>query len=253
MIGTHVTLRAGARQARDSHRTDVPRVAGGTVSNGAVIIGTAHTVALLAAARHRRSAFRLHKGMRRAARPSGLISLRKAYLLGREALLAVNGGPSRRGVAAAKKLLVDSLVAAPAVARRQLGGDHKTVMILFLLAPRGLVAIETSHVLTGVHAHLVFVHHRILRPGMALRTLPGGAYQICSWLLCLCAGPCSVDEKRRQHEREGDDHGHENRSKRHGKAPLKGQSISDIERGVHGFGPGGGMAVFSKGLLHRFC
>ena len=121
MVRAHVALGAGAGQARDAHRAGVAGVASGAVADGAVGVGLAYAVALLAAAGHGRAALRLHERMRRTARAAGLIGFREIHLLGSEAFFAVDGGPGRRGVAAVQELLINVFVATAAIARRQLG------------------------------------------------------------------------------------------------------------------------------------
>jgi len=81
-------------------------------------------------------------------------------------------------MATVQKLLIDVFVAAAAVPRGQLGGDHEAVMILFALAGSGLMAVEAVHTFLGVQAHLVFVNHRILSPGVAFSAFSGGPHEI---------------------------------------------------------------------------
>ena len=61
-------------------------------------------------------------------------------------------------MAAAKKLLIDSLVARPAVGRRYHRVDDKAMMISGLLSLRDLVAVETIDALARVSAHFEFMH-----------------------------------------------------------------------------------------------
>jgi len=63
-------------------------------------------------------------------------------------------------MAAPKKLLIDRLVTAPAVAGGQLRRDDKPVMILLRLARSGLVAVEAVDALLGVLAALELVDDR---------------------------------------------------------------------------------------------
>ena len=92
-------------------------------------------------------------------------------------------------MATVQKLLIDVFVAAAAVPRGQLGGDQEAVMILFVLAGSGLMAVEAVHTFLGVQAHLVFVNHRILSPGVAFSTFSGGPHEIRSGLVGLDLRP----------------------------------------------------------------
>src|SRR5579864_938378 len=85
VVGSHVTLRASARQTGDPDGAGVPRVAAGAGPNRAVSIRFSHAMALFAATGHSGSTFQLHKWVRRPAGASGLIHFRKSYLLGRKA------------------------------------------------------------------------------------------------------------------------------------------------------------------------
>src|SRR5947209_6538319 len=115
MIGAHVALGAGAGQPGNAHRTGVPGVAGGAVADCAVAVGPSDAVALFASAGHGRSAFQLDEWMWGSASASGLIGFREIHLLGSQPLLAVNRSPGRSSMAAAQELLVDALVATPAI------------------------------------------------------------------------------------------------------------------------------------------
>jgi len=115
MIGTHVALSASTRQARDSHRTGVACMACGAITDGAVAIGFAHAVALLATAGHGGAAFELNKRVRGPARSSGLIGLGKIHLFRSQSLLSINGAPGRSGMAAVQILLVDGFMTCSAI------------------------------------------------------------------------------------------------------------------------------------------
>ncbi len=193
----------------------VPRVARDAIADGAVAVGFTHAMALLAAAGHRRSAFQLHKGMRRPARSARLIGLGKINLLRRESLLAINRGPGRRGMAAVQKLLIDGFVATAAISRRKLRGDHKAVVILLFLPFGRLMAIQAVHAFGGVLAQLVFVNHGILRPHVAFGAFSGGAHEFRAGLIGFRFGPGTVQQKRGHDQGKGDDDGEEYGAKRH--------------------------------------
>ena len=80
-------------------------------------------------------------------------------------------------MAAARKLLVDLLMAGAAVSRRDMGGDDEPVVVLaiWLLSFLRLVTIETANALAGVLAHLVFMDDGILLARNVIR-------RICRWL-----------------------------------------------------------------------
>ena len=195
VIGTHVTLGAGAGKARDADGTGVSRVTGRAIANRTVAVRFSYTVTLLAAASHRRAAFELNKGMRGTASSTGLVGFREIHLLWRESFLSVDGSPCWSRMATAKKLLVDRFVAAPAISRRKLGRDHKAVMIFFLLALPGLVTLETIDSFAGMRTHLIFMNHRILGALVALSTFPCGADELCAGLICFHLRTRSVQKK----------------------------------------------------------
>lgn len=120
-------------------------------------------------------------------------------------------------MATVQKLLIDVFVAAAAVPRGQLAGDHEAVMILFVLAGSGLMAVEAVHTFLGVQAHLVFVNHRILSPGVAFSAFSGGPHEIRSGLVGLDLRPRAIEQERCQNECKCNDNGDEHRSKRHSK------------------------------------
>jgi len=73
--------------------------------------------------------------------------------------------------------------------------DHESVMIDFLLAGGGLVAVEAIHTLLRMRRHFVLVDHRILEPGMALCAFSGCANEIGRRLGCLDSWTLPVNEK----------------------------------------------------------
>jgi hypothetical protein len=150
---------AAAQAKMNSNRTGMACVTGRAGANRSVTIWLAYAVALLAAIGHCRTTLQLHKRMGRTARSSGLILFRKIHLIRRKPLFAIDRGPCRRRVAAAKKLLINVFMAAAAVPCSQFAGDHEAMVIFFLLAGRGLMAIEAVNTFCGVHAHFVFVNN----------------------------------------------------------------------------------------------
>src|ERR1700733_7109935 len=157
---------------------------------------------------------------------AGLIGFGKIHLFGGETLLAIDGSPGWRSMPTAQELLIDGLVTASTIPGRQLGRDHEAVMVLLLLAGRGLVAVETVHPLLGVQAHLIFVDHRILGPSMTFRAFSGGTYKVCAGLFGLHLRPRPVEQKRCQDEGKCNHHGQENGSKRHA-AALSTKNTAD--------------------------
>src|SRR5215472_1907892 len=111
--------------------------------------------------------------MRRAARVAWLEPFRELDLLRLQSLGAEHRGPRDRGVAAVQELLVDGLVTAPAIPRREACHDREAMMVLPLLPSGRLVAVEAGDALPCVPAHLVFVHDRVLLRGVALGALAG--------------------------------------------------------------------------------
>src|SRR5262249_51215093 len=117
--------------------------------------------------------------------------------------------------AAAQELLVDRRMAAAAVPRRELRHDREPVVLHALLRGRRLMAIQTIDALAGVPAQLVFVDDRVLLAGVALGALAGGADERRRRLGGLDARPRAIDQEGAHDEREGDDHGNEDRPERH--------------------------------------
>src|SRR6185437_1613393 len=171
VIRPHVALRTGARKPGNAHGSRVSCVTRGATANRAVGVGPSNAVALFASAGHGRTTLELDKRVRRPARASRLIRLRKLYLFRTQSLLAVDRSPRRPSMAATQKLLVDILVTAAAVAGRQFGRDDEPVMFLFLLSGRWLMTVEAIHTFLSMQAHLVFVHYGILNSRVAFCAL----------------------------------------------------------------------------------
>jgi hypothetical protein len=110
-------------------------------------------------------------------------------LLGSQPFRAEHRSPRGRGVTAADKFLIDLFVAGSAISRRQMRGNHKTVVIEFVLflTPLRLVAVQAVHARCGVLAHLEFVNDRVLLPRMAFRAFPGGPDEGCIRLVDVCS------------------------------------------------------------------
>ncbi len=156
------------------------------------------------------------EGMRRPPCASGLVLLAEVDLCGAEALLAIDGGPTGRGVAAVQELLVDALVATAAVAGGELGADDKAVMVLLLLAFGGLVAVQAVDAFFGVGAHLVLMHHRVLEAGVALGALAAGANKVRRWLVGFDLGAGAIDQECGKNQRKGNGNSDKHRAEGHG-------------------------------------
>src|SRR6185503_9314926 len=133
------------------------RVALGAGADGAIVVGLADGMALLAACCDCRMSFGQCERIRRSFGAAGLVGFGKVDLLGREPLGSMHGGPARHRVAAAQVFLIDGLVAAAAVPCRQMFTDDEAVVVDLLLAGRGLVAIEAVHTFLGMIGHFVLV------------------------------------------------------------------------------------------------
>src|SRR5579863_9928505 len=134
-------------------------------------------------------------------------------LRGAQSFFAVNGRPTRCGVAAAQKLLINAFMTGSAVTCGQVGTDYKAVVIDFLLVRARLVAIQAIHALLRMSRHLVFVDDRVLKPCVALRAFTGCAHEIGCRLLCFNLRARPIDEEGRENERKGNDNGNEHRTK----------------------------------------
>ena len=116
---------------------------------------------------------------------------------------------------AVQELLVDRFVTAAAVSRSEFHGNHKSVMVLFVLRGCRLMAIKTSHAFVGMLAQFIFVYYGILGTGMAFSAFAGGPHKLSTGLLGLGLRTSPVYQKSREHESKSDDNRDKNRSKRH--------------------------------------
>src|SRR5262249_9160313 len=159
--------------------------------------------------RRRRSLERGER-MRGTARAARLIALRQLDLLRLQTGLAVHRGPRRRRMAAAKKLLIDRLVAASAVSGAQPLRPPPTPGRASLLPVGRLMATQAVDASLRVPVHLELVHDGILLLRVALGAFACRARQRRGRLAALDRGPCAVDEERADDQREGNDDGDEN-------------------------------------------
>ena len=214
-----MALATGRGQACESNRTGVARMAFGAGADGAIVIGLADCVALLTTGRGCRMSFRKHKRVRRALCATRLELFAEGNLLGTQAFLTVDGGPTRGGVAAAEEFLIDAFVAGAAIAGGQVSTDNESMVIDLLLAGAGLVAVEAIDVFLRVGGHFVFMHNRILQARVALSALSRCPNKVSRRLRSLDTGALSIDQKRGQDQRKCDDNSQKHRTKRHEDAP----------------------------------
>jgi len=193
----------------------MPGVTCRAVADRAVAIGPADGVALLASAGHRRAPFKLYEGMGWSSRASGLISLGKIHLLGREPFFTIDRSPGGRGMTTVKELLVNALVTTAAIARREFGRDYESVMIFFFLSRGRLMALQAVHTFTGMSAHFILVNHRILRTRVTLGAFAGSANQSRRGLLGFTRGPGPINNECSQNESESDYYCDKNRAEGH--------------------------------------
>ena len=177
MVRAKMALAAGAGQAREFHRRRVPRVAGRAIADGAVFVWFADTVATVTAALGGRAAFEPGQRMRRTLHAAGLVLFGKGDLFRREIRVAGHRRPSCRRVPAVEELLIDGFVTGPAIGRRQLRANDKTVVIRSRLPLRHLMAIQAGDALCGVFAHLEFVDDGILEITVTLGAFAAGAHK----------------------------------------------------------------------------
>lgn len=176
MVGAEVALAARARLASECDGACVACVAGGAVADCAVVVWFADGVALLATARHGRSAFKGDEWMRRAFYAAGLVGFGEGDLFGRECLFATNGGPGNGGVATVQKFLIDLFVASTTISSGDVACGHDEPVVVFtFLALCGLMTVEAVDAAFGVLAHFIFVNDGILGARMAVGALTAGA------------------------------------------------------------------------------
>ena len=173
-------------------------VALGAGADGAVLIWLSDGVALLASCGDGGMSFGDDQRIWRASGCTGLKLLAEGDLFRRQALFSVDRCPTWRGVPAAQVLLVDALMACTAVSGGEMRADDKAVVIGLFLSGGGLMAIEAVDALSGVGGHLVLMDDGVLKPGMALGALAGGADEICCRLLDLYLWTRTVDQKCRE-------------------------------------------------------
>jgi hypothetical protein len=116
---------------------------------------------------------------------------------------------------AAQELLVDAFMAGTAVSRREMRANDKAVVIHLLLVRGRRVAVQAVDALLYVSRHLVFMHHRILKAGMAFRTLARSPHKVRGGLVGFNPGASSIDEEGGENQRKRNNNGDKNRSKGH--------------------------------------
>ena len=176
-------------------------------SNCSVFVGLADCMALFTTGSGRRMPFRKYERIRRTPCAAWLELLAKRYLFRSEPLLTLHGGPTGSSMAAAKKFLINAFMARPAITNCQVDANDESVMIDFLLAGRGLVAIQAIYALLRMSGHFIFVNNRVLQTRVALGALPGSADEVGCRLSDLNAGTLAVDQKRRQNQRKSNNDG----------------------------------------------
>jgi hypothetical protein len=102
---------------------------------------------------------------------SRLVGLSKIHLFRSKRFVSTHRSPGHGGMAAAEKLLINVLMAAPAISCRKTGDDSESIVFFALLLARWLVAVEAINAPLGMLAHFVFVNNRILRARVAFGAL----------------------------------------------------------------------------------
>src|SRR5215813_7927201 len=203
MIRAKVALSTGARLSGNRHRTGVTRVAGGAVTDCAVIVRLADTVTLIASACHCRWSLESCERMWWTFDSSRLVGLGKIHLFRSKCFVSAYRSPRYGSVATAQKLLINILVTAPTVACGQTADNGESVVVFAFLSICRLMAIEAIDSFLRVLAHFVFMDDRILRTRVAIGTLSRSTHEFRFWLLSLNAGTCAVDQKCGKHQCEG--------------------------------------------------
>jgi len=116
---------------------------------------------------------------------------------------------------AVKELLVNALVATPAISRRELGRDYESVMVFPFLSRGGLMALQAVHTFTCMSAHLIFMNYRILRARVTLGAFARSANESRGRLLGFTRGPGPIDQERSQNESKSDYYRDKNRAEGH--------------------------------------
>src|SRR5690349_6106766 len=153
MIGAEMALSTGARLSGYRHRTDMTRVAGGATTDRVIVVGLADAVALFASTGHCRRPFESGERMGWASDSSRLIGLSKIHLFRSKCFVSTHCSPGHGGMTAAEELLVNILMAAPAISCRKTGDDGESIVFLALLFVRWLVAVEAINALLRMLAH----------------------------------------------------------------------------------------------------
>jgi len=189
----------------------------GAGTDGAVGIRPPDALALLVAAGHGRLAFQRGERVRRAPGVSRVILLGETDLLGRECLFAIHRGTRNARVPAAQELLVDRLVAAAAISRRRMFGDHEPVM---LVLPVRQPADDTpGRSRSSAHGRSFRVREpRGIAAGRGTPHISRGAHQGRIGLAGVGSGPGPVHQKGADGQSKADD----DRDKDSSEAPHTG-------------------------------
>src|SRR6266567_557633 len=103
--------------------------------------------------------------------------------------------------------------------------DDKSVVIDFLLAGAGLVAVEAVDALLRVGGHLVFMDDGVLKPRMTLSTFSRRPDKVGRRLSRFNARTLPIYKKSGQNKRKSDDNSEEHGTKRHAMSPRRIGSV----------------------------
>ena len=107
-------------------------------------------------------------------------------------------------MAAAQEFLIDAFMAGTAIAGGEMGADRESMMIDLLLTGGRLMAVKAIDTLPGVSGHLVFMHDRVLEPGMTFSAFSRCSDEVGGRLSRLDGRTRPIHEKTSQNERKGD-------------------------------------------------
>lgn len=137
-------------------------------------------------------------------------------LLDGEVVGTGDGGPGGGGVPASFELAVLGCVAALAVRRGEMLRDHETAVFEGRLPVDGPVTIEAVHVLRRMGAHFELVDDRGGFAAMAFGALAGRPDEAGGGLAEFSGGSLTMEQKRGDEHRGGDDDHREEALKPHG-------------------------------------
>jgi hypothetical protein len=84
--------------------------------------------------------------------------------------------------------------------------DHEPMMVDSLLPWARLMAVQAIHAFLCMGRHFIFVHYRVLEPGMTLGALAGSPHKVRRRLFRLHSWTRTIDQESRHDQPKCNDH-----------------------------------------------